>query len=173
MWWATLLHHFSFKSCDWEHEKLCNRDHNNKWVECDIQWHACSHSVELGCKRFRLNPNHSSVAKCTNDARGIYNTHADYSVSRTDASSQPKPQNDPQNVMPPVLLLQKRILSVKHWEGHTELCKPLPAGLIKTTQLNRGRGGRLLAPRPQRARGHPVLNIPLDSKTGLGWIIAP
>lgn len=121
--------------------KLCKTDHDNKPVEGDIQWRACSHAVGLGCKRFRLNPNHSSVAKCTNDASGIYNTHADYNVSRTDASSQPKPQNDPQKVMPPVLLLQKSILSVKHWEGHTELCKPLPAGLIKRTQLNRAEEG--------------------------------
>lgn len=59
----------------------------------------------------------------------------------------------------------------KHPFGHAlggrslaMLCKPLPAGLIKASQLSRSRGGRLLAPWPQRSRGRPVLKAPLESK---------
>lgn len=76
------------------------------------------------------------MAEGDNNLTGIYNTHVDsMSAELTDASAQPKPQN----VTPPVFILQKQ-----HAFGHalrgslTMLRKPLPAGLIRASQLSRG-----------------------------------
>ena len=74
------------------------------------------------------------MAEGDNNLAGIYNTRVDsVSAERTDASSQPKPQN----VTPPVFILQR-----KHASGGSLTMlrkkKPLPVGLVRASRLSGG-----------------------------------